>query len=171
MTRQTSAGRMTGGVIRSMKGVQPELRVTRTQLRDPNVLEMASHGVVEVMTGGEDNVAMIPWQSLVDLRSVLDLARSFVEVTVAIGHPNIPRALLGEFAFILDLHREDRDRFLGEFGEAVAESIRLGDPRPAAFLTDAYRYAAGNPAPKNPMFSGEVSEDVDEVLASKLSRR
>jgi hypothetical protein len=132
---------------------------------------MASHGLVEIAVGNGEDVAMLPLQSLIDLERICDLANSFVQVTVAASQRNVPRALLGEFAFFADLSKLDQERFLSEFADAVVESIRLGDPRPAAFLVGAYRTAVDNPAPSNPLFSGQVSAEVEMALASKLAVR
>jgi hypothetical protein len=171
MNSQKSARIKTSNSMPSVAGGRLEQRFTKSQLRDPKVLELATRGLVEIMTGGENTVAMLPWQSLIDMESVLDCANSFIQLTMVAGRSDIPRALLGGVAFFADLSSEDQERFLSDFAEALAESIRLGDPRPATFLVDGYRIASGNQTLSNPIFSGEVSEEVRLLLASKLPVR
>jgi hypothetical protein len=154
-----------------MSSTPPQHRFRKSQLRDPKVLALASRGVVEIITGEDDGVAMLPWRAYVNLRRVLDYAAGFVQLSVAAEHPDTPRALLGDYAFFADFDQGDRVRFMEAFGEAVAESIRLGDPRPVAFLIDAYRTVAKGFTVSSEVFSGEMSPEVEERLSAKVPRR
>jgi hypothetical protein len=171
MERQTNVRNRVSDTVRLMRHNRSDIRITKSQLRDPKVLEMASHGVVKIATGTGEDVVMLPLRALLDLEQVCDLAHSFVQMTVAASQPNVPRALLGDYAFFADLLIEDQKRFLSEFADAVMESIRLGNPKPAAFLVNAYQVAAGQLDATNPLFNGFVSGDVKSALASRLATR
>ena len=170
MDSQISASWLARGTVQRMRD-RPATRVRKSKLRDPQVLELASQGVVEVITGGADDVAMLPWRSLVGLDSILDYAEAFVQMHSVAQHPDVPRALLGEYAFFADLSSEDRSRFLSDFGEALAGSIQAGDPSSARVLVNSYRTATSHPRTTSSAFNGEFGKEVDAVLASRVPRR
>ena len=146
-------------------------RFTKSQLRDPKVVDLAQRELVEVLTSGDDNVAMLPWRILMDREQLLDYAEAFVQVTSAINRPDVPRALLGDFAFLVDLGADDQTRFVDAFGEALAESIRTRDSRPVEFLVGVYRNVTSGPQVSSPVFSGDLDEDIKATLADRVPLR
>ena len=92
-------------------------KITKSQLRDPRVLELATHGIVEVRTGGDEDVAMLPLGHLRELGLLQAQLQMFVKVTIAAGQTGVPRSLLEEVAFVADLSKADRERFLEDFAE------------------------------------------------------
>lgn len=127
-------------------------------------LGVAAHGVV-----GEDDgeAEVVPYRVYAKLRQVLDYAAGLI----ALGHGETASiGGAGDYAFYAGLGASDRTRFMEAFGEAVAESIRLEDPRPAEFLVNAYRSGATG-AVTSAAFSGEMSPEVEEWLGAKIARR
>ncbi len=154
-----------------MRVESPDARITKSQVRDPQYLEMATRGIVEVRMSGEDNdVVMLPRKSLVGMEKVQLYSELYLRVSIAARFSRLPRALLGEVAFFLDLEAEERDRFLTDFAEAVGESIRTNDPRPAEFIFNAYRNAPNVTVPDIQMFSGEYGKDAEQALADRFTR-
>jgi hypothetical protein len=170
MERQINAKWQATGTVPWMRA-RPESRVKKSQLRDPRILELASRELVEVITGGDDDVAMLPWRSLVDIELVFDYAAAFIKVITAAQHTDIPRALLGDYAFFADLDSEDQQRFLGAFGEALAGSIRDWDPSSVRILINSYRTVLSLPPTNSSAFNGEFGDEVDAVLATRVPIR
>ena len=56
---------------------------------------MASREVVEIITGDDDGVAMLPWRAYINLKRVLDYAAGFVQLSVAAVHPDTPPRTAG----------------------------------------------------------------------------
>jgi hypothetical protein len=153
----------------SIRGEKPAPRISKSQLRDPKFLEMATREIVEIITGGDDDVVMLPRQFLVEMERVQHLCEMFVRLTTTAEMPHIPRVLLGEAAFVADLPSLDRKRFLSEFAEAIGESLSTRDPKPAEFLLSAYRHATNVTNTDNPMFSGAVEADAEEAFAAHVA--
>jgi hypothetical protein len=144
--------------------------VAKSRLREPEVLALAMHGVVEVRTGGDDDVAMLPWRQFHEMGKILELMKLFMRVVLAEPH-HLPRALLGDAAFVADLTPDERQQFLEDFAEALNESERINDHRPASYVLDVYRKSSAAPPSRNPMFRGELPAEVGDALAAHVAAR
>lgn len=79
--------------------------------------------------------------------------------------------LLGDAAFLAGWDRESQQRFVDGFTEALAESVRTGDPQPARFFLDVNQRAAERATSNSPAFTGEVSDEAAAVLEGRLAVR
>ena len=151
-------------------GIDITAKISKSQLREPIYLEMATRGVVEIRTGGPEDVAMLPLSQLLETQKVQHQFQLFLKSTVALKNPDVPRALLGDVAFVVDLSIDDRERFLDDFAEALVVSIQRGDHRPASFVFEGYKNAATHSLTGSPTFSGEFGVEVEEALRDHIAR-
>ena len=166
MDEQVIAGFSTSGTVGSMR----RTTVAKSRLREPDVLALAMQGLVEVRTGGDDDVAMLPWRQFHEMGEILELMKVFIRVALAEPH-DLPRALLGDAAFVADLTPDERQQFLEDFAEALNESERINDHRPASYVLDVYRKSSVAPPSRNPTFRGELPDEVGDALAAHIAAR
>ena len=150
----------------------PIATFSRSRLREPAVLDAASRGPVEITTGRDAEPLVLLPLSMFHARSeVSALTEMYLRLVAAIRLPDVPRVLLGDAAFLGGWDPESRQRFVDGFTEALAESVRTGDPEPARFFVDVNQRAAERPTSTSPVFTGEVSDDVAAALEARFAGR
>ena len=81
------------------------------------------------------------------------------------------RALLGDATFVADLTPDERQPFLEDFAEALNESERINDHRPASYVSDIYRKASVAPLSRNATFRRDLADEVGDALAAHRAER
>lgn len=148
----------------------PVASFSKSRLRDPEVVATALGGLVEIRLGSEaDSLGMLPMRMIRAQEEVRQLAQTFVRAMVALHQYNPSPVLLGDVAYVADWPREDRERFLYGFAEAIAESLRTGDPAPARFYVQVM--GSREVEYRSPQFDGDVSGDIADALEARAGLR
>jgi hypothetical protein len=145
---------------------------SRSRLREPDVLTTASRGPVEITSGRDaEPLVLLPLSMFHARAAVSALTELYLRVVAAIRVPGTPRVLLGDAAFISGWDSESQQRFVDGFTEALAESVRTGNPEPARFFVEVNERAARRPTSTSPSFTGEVSDDAAASLEGRFTGR
>ena len=149
---------------------KPIKRISKSELRDPQNLELATHGVVEVRTGGEIDIAMLPISQLKELEKFPRLFQLYLQATAAMNHPDSPRALLGDAAFVLYLDVSDREAFIQNLSEVLFDAIQFGNSERAEFVIDSYREAVRIQKEKGEFIFGALSPSLESAFRDFLAQ-
>ena len=144
---------------------------SRSQLRQPAVVEAARTGPVDVNVAPGETLVLLPERMLNEHDEVARLTELFLRVVVTVPLSDSSPVVLGELAFIARRSDEEQRQFVTLFAEALEVSVRLGDPRPARFFLDAAAAAdelEGSPSSK---FTGRVSDATSAALEDRLATR
>ncbi len=148
----------------------PIASFSKSHLRDPKVVATASQGLVEIRLGGDaDPVGMLPMRMIREQQEVHALAQTFIRAMVALRQEKPSPVLLGEVAYVADWSRDEQDRFLDGFAEAMAESLRMNDPAPARFYVKLM--SIPDSEYRSPQFTGNVTGASADIIDAKVGLR
>jgi hypothetical protein len=143
----------------------------RSHLREPNVVDLAASRPVEIAMGAMKEPLMLLRRSLVDaLDELREYSSTFLLAAAAIQQSIDSTAILGDIGFIADWTNDRRQAFLAGFGESLAESLRLSDPRPVRGYLAMMSQATGAPSTSKTV-TGELSETALEAVAGRIGLR
>lgn len=144
--------------------------VGRSRLREPDVLASASLGPVEVLLGqDQEPLVLMPERMLRDQDELRALTDVFVRVAVAQSSADVPPLMLGEASFIADWPLDERRRFFVAFAEAIAASLRSGDPSTAREFLD--QMARSGLPHASPPVVGDIGPAGAAALESRRAAR
>lgn len=150
--------------------IEPVATFNRSSLRKREVVERAAEGPVEILRGAGEEPLLLLSQRLVKAHAeVQELAEVFVRAVVELQRADPSAAVLGEVGYVADWAPEDRQLFLVDFAEAVAESLRTGDPAPARGFV-AVMERADRPVSRRDL-RGEISEEAHDAVIRRLGER
>ncbi|MCZ7537149.1 MAG: hypothetical protein M5T61_15435 [Acidimicrobiia bacterium] len=146
----------------------PIASFSKSELRRPEVTERASVGPVEIRASGSTAALLLVPESAVEaLRELQHAAEEFVRMVVELRRPNPSPVVLGPVGFIAAWPKEQQDRFLEGYAEALVASLRSEDSAPLR------SYVATMAAPgrrsDRPDFDGRVPATTQRDLATRLS--
>ena len=108
---------------------QPILTFTKSELRKPEVVRHAQAGPVEILLGGsEESLVLLPERMLRAHDELSRLTTVFLRMIVELGRSEPSPTILGEVGYIATWSHVERSNFADGLAEALAESLRLGDP-------------------------------------------
>jgi hypothetical protein len=150
--------------------IVPVATFPRSRLREPEVVAAASGGLVEIRLGSDaESLGMLPMSVIRAHEEVRQLAQTFVRAMVALRQDDPSPVLLGDVAYVSEWSRDDRERFIDGFAEAIAESLRTDDPAPARFFVQLMGRREAEY--RSPQFDGDVSDDVADALETRVGLR
>lgn len=144
---------------------------SKSQLRQPAVVEAARQGPVDVDVAPGETLVLLPERMLDDHDEVARLTELFLRVVVTLPLSDPSPVVLGEVGFIARRSAEEQRQFVKLFAEALEVSVRLGDPRPARFFLDSAVAADELEGSTSPKFSGQLSDTIATELEDRLPAR
>lgn len=144
----------------------PVATYSRSDLRKPEVLEVAQQGPVEIRNPSGD--LLLLRRSDVDrIRELRDAVEDFLRVLVEVRRPDPSPIVLGDVGFVSNWSAEDRAKFLEGYAEALDASLRANDPNPVRLFIKAM--VSSPRVSDRPDFDGRISDTAYEGLAARLS--
>lgn len=145
----------------------PLASYTKSELRKPEVVKQAFQGPVEIVVGGGADPLLLMSRALVEAHAELQrLTEVFVRMVVELQRDDPSAVVLGEVGYIAAWSPEDRQRFVAGFAEALATSLRAGDPRAARGYISLMETAGHSTARRD--LTGEVSGRARAAVADRL---
>lgn len=140
-------------------------------LRSPEIAESAYEQPVEVVMGsGRENLLLCPTSSWAERDEIDTLAHLYVLATVAARSTvPLPAVALGEIAFLATWSDVEQGRFCEAFAEALDETLRTHDPRPAREFVKAM--ASADPTSASPTITGHVSGEAAHAAERRFGLR
>jgi hypothetical protein len=145
----------------------PVATFSKSELRKPEVVKAAEHGLVEIRTGGPtDPLVLVPGAAVQVIRDLRRAAEEFLRVFAELRRERPSRIVLGDVAFVADWDPEDRDRFLEGYAEALDASLRTESTAPLRAFVSAMDSVARHV--ESPKVEGRIAPDAHDALAARL---